>query len=311
MRLRRIGAVGAIALACAMVAGACGSGGDSSDSNNATGDASTSKKAITIASFNFGESQILAHMYGDSLAKAGFTVSYKDKLGNREVVQPALKSGQVDLVPEYLGTLLTFLNKDAGAGGDASANYDKLKNEVAKENVTALTYSPAADQNAFAVTKATADKYNLKKMSDLAPVAAQMNLGGPAECPTRAFCQPGLQKTYGLTFKSFKSLDAGGPLTKSALDSGAIDIGLLFSSDGSIPAKGYVVLEDDKQLQTADNVVPVIRDDKVNDKAAKAIDKVSAALTSDILAGLNKQVDVDKADPAEVANTFLKDKNII
>jgi len=309
MRLRRIGAVGAILLAAAMVAGACGSG-DDSNSNNASGDAATNK-TITIASFNFGESEILAHMYGDSLTKAGFTVAYKDKLGNREVVQPALKSGQVDLVPEYLGTLTTFLNKDAGANGDANATYDKLKTEVKKDNITALQYSPAADQNAFAVTKATAEKYNLKKMSDLAPVASQMTLGGPAECPTRAFCQPGLSQTYGLTFKGFKSLDAGGPLTKSALDSGAIDIGLLFSSDGSIPAKGYVVLDDDKHLQTADNVVPVIRDDKVSDKGTKAIDKVSAALTSDILAGLNKKVDVDKADPAEVANTFLKDQKII
>jgi osmoprotectant transport system substrate-binding protein len=137
-----------------------------------------------------------------------------------------------------------------------------------------------------------------------------MTLGGPPECPTRPFCQPGLEKTYGLQFKKFTALDAGGPLTKSALDSGAIDIGLVFSSDGSIPAKGYVVLQDDKHLQTADNIAPVIRDDKLTDKVRKALDSVSAALTSDKLAALNKQVDIDKADPAAVAQQFLKDNGL-
>jgi osmoprotectant transport system substrate-binding protein len=303
MRLRRIGAVGAIALATVLVAGACGSGGGSSSSSN---------KAMTIASFNFGESEILAHMYGDVLTKAGFTITYKDKLGNREVVYPALKSGHVDLVPEYQGTLLTFINPNGGASGDATDTFNKLQAELKKDNVLeALQFSPAADQNAFAVTKATADKDNLKTTSDLKPYASQMTLGGPPECPTRPFCQPGLQQTYGLNFKSFRSLDAGGPLTKSALDSGAIDVGLLFSSDGSIPAKNYVVLQDDKHLQTADNIVPVIRKNKLDSNAQKAIDKVSAALTSSELAALNKQVDIDKADPSDVASQFLKGKSLV
>ena len=307
MRLRRSGTVGAIVLVMAMVAGACGSGGGSKSSTD---------KAISIGSFNFGESEILANMYKGVLEKAGFTVTLKAKLGNREVVEPALESGQVDLVPEYIGTSLEFLlkkaNKTAGqASGDANATWDKLKTEYKTKKITALNFSPAADQNAFVVTKATADKDNLKKTSDLAPLASGFVLGGPSECPTRPFCQPGLEATYGLKFKSFASLDAGGPLTKSALDSGAIQVGLLFSSDGSIAAKGYVVLEDDKHLQTADNTVPVIRDDKVSDKATKALNKVSAALTSDKLAALNKQVDVDKADPAEVATTFLKDNKLI
>jgi osmoprotectant transport system substrate-binding protein len=311
MRLRRSGAVGAIVLVMAMVAAACGSG-DSANISSST----TVAKTITIGSFNFGESEILANMYKGVLEKAGFTVTMKAKLGNREVVEPALESGQVDLVPEYIGTSLEFLLKKDGktageASGDADATWNKLKTEYKTKNITVLDYSPAADQNAFVVTKATADTNNLKKTSDLAPVAASMVLGGPAECPERPFCQPGLEKTYGLKFKSFKSLDAGGPLTKSALDSGAIQVGLLFSSDGSIAAKGYVVLEDDKHLQTADNVVPVLRSDKASDKAVQELNKVSAALTSDKLAALNKQVDVDKADPAEVATTFLKDNKLI
>src|SRR5438270_572015 len=144
MRLRRIGAVGAIALAAAIVAGACGSGG---------GSKSSADKTITVGSTNFSEQQILAHMYGGVLEKAGFTVTYKDNLGNREVVYPAIKSGQIDVYPEYLGTLLTFLNKDAGATGDANSNFTKLKAELKKDSITALQFSPAADQNAFAVTK--------------------------------------------------------------------------------------------------------------------------------------------------------------
>src|SRR3954451_18681267 len=127
MRLRRIGTVGAIVLVLALVAGACGSGGDSGSGS--------SSKPITIASFNFGESEILANMYKGVLEKAGFTVNMKDKLGNREIVYPALKNGEVDLVPEYIGTLLTFINKDAGANGDAKATWEKLKTELKKENI--------------------------------------------------------------------------------------------------------------------------------------------------------------------------------
>jgi len=108
-----------------------------------------------------------------------------------------------------------------------------------------------------------------------------------------------------------KSRDTGGPLTKTALDNGTIDIGLLLSSDGSIADKGYVVLQDDKQLQTADNVVPVMRNAKITTKATTALDKVSATLTSSDLAGLNKKVDIDKLDPADVANQYLKSKNLL
>jgi osmoprotectant transport system substrate-binding protein len=147
-------------------------------------------------------------------------------------------------------------------------------------------------------------------MSDLSTVASQFVLGGPPECPTRPFCQAGLEKTYGLKFKSFKALDVGGPLTKSALDSGAIQIGLILSSDGSIPVKGYVVLDDDKHLQTVDNVVPVIRTAKLTDEVKAAVNRASAALDTPKLVALNKAVDVDKSDPADVATKFLQDNNL-
>src|SRR5262245_35498225 len=149
----------------------------------------------------------------------------------------------------------------------------KLNGYLSTRGVRALQPSLAVNTNGFAVTRATADRLHLKRTSDLLPVAAGMTLGGPPECPARPFCQPGLQKTYGLTFKGFKALDAGGPLSIAALEKGDVDVALIFTSDGVIAAKDLVVLEDDKHLQNADNVVPIIR---------------SSAASEDIMSLLNE-----------------------
>jgi osmoprotectant transport system substrate-binding protein len=138
------------------------------------------------------------------------------------------------------------------------------------------------------------------------PIASQMILGGPPECPTRPFCEKGLMDKYGLTFKDFKPLDAGGPLTKAALDRGDIQIGLLFSSDGSIAAKGYVVLNDDKHLQNADNVVPVGRSAALKSDAQTLLNQIDSKLNTSDLAGMNKSADIDKQDPAQIASDYLK-----
>lgn len=140
-----------------------------------------------------------------------------------------------------------------------------------------------------------------------ATIASKLTLGGPAECQTNAFCLPGLKKTYGITFASFKVLDASGPLTYAALTSGAIQVGEVFSTDALITEKGLVVLQDDKDLQLADNIVPVIRNAKATPAVKDLINKVSALLTTDGLTAMNKKVTVDKADPADVAAQFLKD----
>ncbi len=147
----------------------------------------------------------------------------------------------------------------------------------------------------------------MKKLSDLAPIAGQLSLGGPPECPTRPFCAKGLTDTYGITFKTFRPLDAGGPKTKGALDNGDIDVGLVFSSDGAIVAKNYLVLEDDKHLQQADNVVPVISTKVATDEVVSILDKVDAALTTTDLITMNKAADIDKQDPEAVADKWVKD----
>ncbi len=303
MRSPRRYVLGAAGVGLALVVSACGS-----SSNSSSGTGSTTKaKTVNIGAFNFSESAILAGIYEGALKNAGFDVTVRSNLGTREVVAPALERGEIDLYPGYAATDLEFLNNSAGqATPDAQATTEKLRAALASKNATALDPSPAIDANAFAVTKATADKYNLKKLSDLEPVAGQLKLGGPPECPTRPFCQAGLVKTYGLNFMEFKPLDVGGPLTVAALKGGDIDVGLITSTDGSIPANGFVVLEDDKHLQNADNVVPIIRTATADDKAKQTLNKVSAALTTADLTQLNKQADVDKEDPEVLAKDWLK-----
>ena len=196
---------------------------------------------IVIGAFNFSESQTLAHLYAEVARAAGFDPKVKT-VGNREVVEPALEKGQLDVVPEYVGTLTEFINKaengaDAEplASGDLDATVEELSTLGEQVGLVFGEPSPAADQNAFAVTKAFADEHGVATLSELAEACGSgLVLGGPPECPDRPFCQPGLEETYGLAFDSFSSLDAGGPLTKTALQQGKITLGLVFSSDAAL-----------------------------------------------------------------------------
>jgi osmoprotectant transport system substrate-binding protein len=296
--------LGASMVALALITTACGSTGGPSSS-------ASPKGKITIASFNFSESIILAHIYGGALKNKGYTVAYRDKLGNREIVEPALENGQIDLYAGYAATDLTFVDKrqgvDAEAGTDGQANVQKLNARLSSKAIKALDPSPAVDQNAFAVTKAAADQNHLTKLSDLSSVASGWTLGGPPECPQRPFCKPGLEQTYGLHFKAFKALDSGGPLTYAALKNGDINIGLVFSSDGGITANNFVVLDDDKHLQQADNIVPLIRNAVNNSEVTQLLNSIDAKLNTKDLTALNKRADVDKEDPADVAASWLKD----
>ena len=303
MFLKRIFVLGASMVALALVTTSCGSTGGPSSS-------ASPKGTITIASFNFSESIILAHIYGGALKDKGYTVKYRDKLGNREIVEPALENGQIDLYAGYAATDLTFVEKKQNvaldAGTDAQANVQKLNSLLTPKGIKALDPSPAVDQNAFAVTKAEADANHLVKLSDVSSVASGWTLGGPPECPQRPFCQQGLMSVYGLNFKAFKALDAGGPLTYAAFKSGAINIGLVFSSDGAIAANNLVVLQDDKHLQQADNIVPLIRSTVANSEVTALLNSVDAKLNTPDLTAMNKSADVDKQDPIDVANTWVK-----
>jgi osmoprotectant transport system substrate-binding protein len=197
---------------------------------------------IVIGAANFSENQTLAELYKIVLTAAGYTPTTQ-AIGNRELYEPTLEQGQVQVVPEYAATFAEFLNgkvngKSASpvASGDVDKTVAAAKDLGTKVGLTFGKPSKAADQNAFAVTSALADKYGLKSLSDFASKCSGKDsiLGGPPECPQRPFCQVGLTKTYSITFGQFKSLDTGGPLTKGGLTGGKITMGLVFSSDASL-----------------------------------------------------------------------------
>jgi osmoprotectant transport system substrate-binding protein len=265
-----------------------------------------------VASFNFNESTILAEIYAQVLEDAGYPVERKLNLGIREVVKPALESGDIDLVPEYIGSLLGFLGGSPSA--DAQATWDEAKALFEPSGVTLLDFAPGEDKNAYVVTRATADEYGLEKVSDLAPVAQDFVFGGPPECPDRDFCLKGLQDVYGLEFAEFAPLDSGGPLTVAALKAGDIDVALLLSSQGVIIAEDFVVLVDDQLLNPAENVAPAIRTEIVDaygDDLTSLLDRASVKITTKDLIGMNSRADIDGVDPATVARDWLIDNDLI
>jgi osmoprotectant transport system substrate-binding protein len=290
----RTHAVGAV-LALALVATACGSG-----------DGAVEGEPIKVASFNFNESVIVAEIYAQGLEANGYEVERKLNLGNREVVKPALESGEIDLVPEYIGSLAGFLGVEQTA--DSAAMWEAAKAAFEELGVTLLQYSPAQDKNAYVVTAETASELGLSTVSDLEPVAGELRFGGPPECPERPLCLLGLQDLYGLEFAEFVPLDSAGPITIAALEGGDIDVALLFSTQGIIAANGWVSLEDDKGLNPADNLAPAIRTDVVDaygDDLVALLDSYSEALTTEDLTEMNRRADLDQEDPALIAEEWL------
>jgi osmoprotectant transport system substrate-binding protein len=196
---------------------------------------------LVVGAGNFSESQTLANVYAEVAKAAGFQTSVKT-VGNRELYEPALEKGTIQVFPEYAGTLTEFLNKKqngasaaAKATGDINATVQALTALGTQAGLKFGEPAAATDQNTFAVTKAFADKYAVKSLTDLsAKCGSGLVLGGPPECPDRPFCKPGLESKYGLKFDSFTALDAGGPLSKTALKTGKVNIALVFSSDAAL-----------------------------------------------------------------------------
>lgn len=292
--------VGATLFAVALGVAACGSG-DDADS-----------PTIVVATFNFGESLILGEIYAQVLEAEGYSVEKNLGLGSREVVKPALESGEIGLVPEYTGSLGNFLGVVPTA--DEQSTWQEVKDAFEANGVTLLAYAPAQDKNGFVVTGETAASLGLSRVSDLAPVAADLVFGGPPECPERLNCLPGLESVYGLTFAEFKPLDVGGPLTVAALEAGDIDVGVLFTTDGVIAAKGFVLLDDDRGLNPAENIVPAVRLDIVEaygDDFVDLLNSVSAQINTPELTEMNRRAGIDQDDPADIAAEWLADKGFV
>jgi osmoprotectant transport system substrate-binding protein len=319
MRRSRRLVLGAGLLAVLLLAAACGD--DSGEDGNGPADTGTAagecapdveRSDVTVGvSGAFAENQIVAEMYAQVLEDCGYTVSRQLELGSREVSQPALVSGEIDLKPEYLSSLLLFYDPEATASNNPDEVVSALEPLLAEDDLTLLEPSAADDTNAFVVTQETADEFDLASVSDLAEVAGELVLGGPPECPERPFCIPGLRDVYGVEFGEFRPLDVGGPLTVEALDAGEIDVALLFSTSSVIGDKGWVVLEDDQNLQNAENIAPVVRNEVLNDEVEGLLNAVSATLTTENITELNGRVEIDQEDPATVAEEFLSEQGLL
>jgi osmoprotectant transport system substrate-binding protein len=268
---------------------------------------------ITVGSFDFAESVVVAEVYSQGLEAAGYKVRREFNLGPREFVGPALSAGLVEFVPEYAGTAAEFysLNR-AVPTDDVASTHAELRRAIDAHRIVALASAPAQDANTFVVSKSTAARLHLEKLSDLQAVAGQLTFGGPAECPTRPLCLMGLTDTYGVKFRDVLTLDAGGPLTREALREGVVDVALMFTTDPTIVDEGLVELTDDRGLQPAESITPLVRTeiiDRWGTDIVAVIDAVSAKLTTAAVRDLNAAVRAVDVDVATVASAWWSEVN--
>jgi osmoprotectant transport system substrate-binding protein len=269
---------------------------------------------VTIGSKNFTEQKVLGEIYAQALTAAGYDVSKQLNLGDEKTALKALEGGDISAYPEYTGTaLLSFFGFTADKlPTDPAKAYDLAKEEFAKKNLTAFQQTPYTNSNEVAVTQETADKYSLKTISDLKPVAGELTLYGTPECRQRLDCLLGLQKVYGLKFKKFVPVAID--LRHEVLSKGQADVSIVFTTDPQIYKEKFVLLEDDKQMFPPFNSTLVARND-VLDKAgpdfAKVVGMVDKGLTDDVMQELNARVDLDKQTPEEVAGQYLKETGLV
>ena len=296
MRRFRMLALGASLL---VLLSACSTGGGSS------------KPTIKIGSDGFYESKLMAEIYGQALEHNGYTVDRTGiGIGSRQVSAPALESGQFDLKPEYVGSGLAYYDKTKTTG-DPAANAAALQTILNGKGggITVLNYSPAADVNAFVVTKATADAKHLATMSDLTSVASTLKFGVATDCATNAVCAAAIKTAYGIDLSGALPLSACDQPMVDALTAGTIDVGELCSTQPDIAKNGWVVLTDDKHTQPADNIAPLVRNDYLAkvDKTSfeKILNDVSAKMNTADLTKLNAEIVFDQKDVSAVAKEWL------
>ncbi|MDX3752304.1 ABC transporter substrate-binding protein [Streptomyces sp. AK08-02] len=300
-RSKKLLGLAALTATGALVLTACGSGGDPM-SAGATAGASSAADTITVGSANFTESQLLATIYAEALKAKGVKVKTRLNIGSRETYIPALKDGSIDLLPEYTGALLQYFDPKTKASSPAEVSAALTK--ALPSGISALKQSTAEDKDVLAVTQKTATAHDLTTISDLAPVAGTMALGAPPEWKTRVNGVVGLKSVYGLSFKKFVSLDAGGPLTLAAITNNQVQVGDLTSTDPAIAKNKLVTLKDDKNLFLAENILPVINTGKVTPTVTSTLNAVSAALTTEELMELNGKV-AKLDDMSDVAKAWL------
>ena len=285
----------------------------------ATGEATENE--ITIGSAGFYEAHLMGEIYAQALEANGFEVTRELGIGPRPQVYGALSSGRVDLVPEYSGSLLFFLNEEcpeegaAGASGDPAETHEALQARLEGLNLTAMDYAPGQDQNAFVVRPEVAEEYGLETMSDVTEVASELTWGLPPECEENPVCGPGLLEVYGIDISELEveELAACDTPIAVALDEDEVDIGELCSTQPDIERFGLVVLEDDQQLQPAENITPIVRSDvlEANPGLTDVLNAVSTELTTEELLALGVRVAIDQEDIPDVAADWLSERGIV
>ncbi|MEU0302343.1 ABC transporter substrate-binding protein [Streptomyces sp. NPDC006175] len=317
---RTAGAViGALALAGSLAA--CG--GDSLEKEKSGSDtgagAGSGKGSLVVGAAGFTESKVLAELYAQVLGGAGYDTSVTT-VKNRELYEPSLEKGEIDVVPEYAATLAEFLNakvngaKEAEAkpvaSGDVAATVTALEKLATPLGLKVLPAGKAVDQNAFAVSEEFAEKNSLKTLSDLGRSKIKVKIAAGDECEVRPFCAPGLKKTYGIDVTGIDPKGVGTPQSKQAVKDGKDQLVLTTTTDAVLD--GLVFLEDDKKLQNADNVLPVLNaKDAGAPEIAEALGKLTDVLTTQDLAELNRKVDAERAKPADAAGEYLRSKGLI
>ena len=277
----------ALLLAVALVLPACDGGGASTPAPVLKDD------TITVGSFDFDESELLAELYAVALERVGFRVDRRFGIGPRELAAPALQRGLIELLPEYSGSALDFVTGQDAATADVNATHEALVEAMEARGLAVLDASSAQDQNGFAVARGTAERLELRRVSDLAPFADRMRFGGPAECPERPLCLGGLRELYGLEFEGFVPLDASGPLTQAALSNGDVHVALVFTTSPALLDAGLVLLADDRGLEPAENVTPIVQAatlERFGPELADALNAVSRRLTTEELRRMNGEV---------------------
>ena len=306
LRRRRGLLLAAIAVVGVLLAG-CGGDSDPLATQPA---APSAPGTVRIGSANFTENRLIAEIYATALEGRGVTVERRFGIGSRETYYPAVERGEIDLVPDYTGNLLQFLDPQATATASDQI-YQQLTTKLPPQ-LQLLPQSAAEDKDAVVVTRAFATQNNLASIEDLAPLCPTIAFGGPPEFQQRAYGIPGLQRNYNCTFREFRALDAGGPLTVAALRDGTVAAADLFTTDASIPENDFVVLADPRSNFAAQNVVPLINRGKASDpRVTDTLNQVSAKLDTATLTQLNQRLaGPDRPDPAQVARDWLNSVGI-
>ncbi|MFG2680862.1 ABC transporter substrate-binding protein [Streptomyces sp. NPDC048392] len=309
-RTRHTGAAAlALTAAAALLAGCSSDSGDSSDP--LAGDKAEAG-TVVVGSNNFAESTLLADIYGEALKAKGLKVTYKHNIGSRETTYGLMKNGSVTVLPEYNGSLLAYLDPDAEQKSAEAVN-EAAKAKLDKK-LTLLQSSPAQDKDSVSVNAETAKKYGLtaeSTLADLKEAAPDLVIGGSPEFQTRQQGLKGLESVYGLKFKSFKALDAGGPLTQSALTKNTVQAADVFTTDPTIIKEKFVVLKDPESLFGYANVTPLVNKDGLSKEGVTALNTVSAKLDTETLLDLDAQVQLDKKDPLDVAKAWLESAGLV